>query len=300
MGLNTGGNLHEPLTLIYPREGIITADYPLMLLNADKRDSYDKVVAYLLQPDVQRRIMNDTARRPAVPGVPLDSRFPTQVLVELPFPAQFQTVDALLTVYLDQLRRPASAVFVLDVSGSMEGDRLASLESALKSLTGIDQSPAARFAQFHARERVTFITFSSTVEDEQTFTIDDSAPDAPDMQAIRDYADGLVAGGNTAIYDALEEAYTTVETDQTTDPNRLYSIVLMTDGENNAGEGVNSFKFTYESLPDAARAVHVYPILFGNANPDEMQAIAAETGGRVFDATSTDLTTVFRQIRGYQ
>ena len=52
MGLNAGGQLREPLTLIYPNEGIITADYPFMLLNAAKRDAYQKVVDYLRTPDV--------------------------------------------------------------------------------------------------------------------------------------------------------------------------------------------------------------------------------------------------------
>ena len=68
MSLNAGGQLHEPLTLIYPKEGIVTADYPFILLNAAKRDAYDKVVAYLRSPDVQKKIMATTARRPAVPG----------------------------------------------------------------------------------------------------------------------------------------------------------------------------------------------------------------------------------------
>ena len=76
MSLNAGGKLHEPLTLIYPKEGIVTADYPFMLLNEAKRDAYDKVAAYLRTPDVQQRIMTDTARRPAVPGVPLDCAVP--------------------------------------------------------------------------------------------------------------------------------------------------------------------------------------------------------------------------------
>ena len=34
MSLDAGGKLHEPLALIYPKEGIVTADYPFMLLNA--------------------------------------------------------------------------------------------------------------------------------------------------------------------------------------------------------------------------------------------------------------------------
>src|SRR5262245_8953911 len=101
LGLNKGGRLHEPLTLVYPSEGIVTADYPFMLLNASKRDAWQKVVDWLRTPDVQRRIMTDTLRRPAVPGIPLDATFPNATLVELPFPSRLATVDSLLQVYLD-------------------------------------------------------------------------------------------------------------------------------------------------------------------------------------------------------
>src|SRR4029077_14724918 len=138
LSLNGGGKLHEPLVIVYPKEGIVTADYPFMLLNAGKRDAYDKVTAYLRTPDVQKRIMTDAPRRPAIPGVPLDPRFGTQTLIELPFPAKLETIDALITTYLDEGRKPASAVFVLDVSGSMNGDRLDQLKAAMKALTGTD------------------------------------------------------------------------------------------------------------------------------------------------------------------
>jgi Ca-activated chloride channel family protein len=46
LSLNASGELTEPLILVYPKEGIITADYPLMLLNADRRADYGKLVAY--------------------------------------------------------------------------------------------------------------------------------------------------------------------------------------------------------------------------------------------------------------
>ena len=151
--------------------------------------------------------MTDTARRPAIPGVPLDSRFPTQTLIELPFPAKLDTINALITTYLDQVRKPASAIFVLDLSGSMAGDRLAQLQTAMKALTGLDPSLTGQFARFRAREQVTIITFATDVLDTQEFTIDDTAPDGPDMTAIRTYVDGLQTDGSTAIYSALEEAY---------------------------------------------------------------------------------------------
>ena len=83
LSLNAGGKLQEPLVLVYPKEGIITADYPFMLLNAAKKDAYDKVVTYLRSPDVQKRIMTDTLRRPAVPGVPLAQEIPALIELDL-------------------------------------------------------------------------------------------------------------------------------------------------------------------------------------------------------------------------
>ena len=42
---NAGGKLREPLTLVYPKDGLITADYPLLLLNKDRQPQYEKLVA---------------------------------------------------------------------------------------------------------------------------------------------------------------------------------------------------------------------------------------------------------------
>jgi Ca-activated chloride channel family protein len=300
MSLNAGGKLSEPLALVYPAEGIITADYPFMLLNADKRAAYDKVTEYLRTPEVQKRIMTDTLRRPAIPGVPLDPRFASPNLIELPFPAKLETIDTLITTYLDEIRRPASAVFVLDVSGSMEGDRIEQLKDAMKALTGLDETLTGRFARFRAHEQVTIVTFSDAVQDVQTFTIDDTNPNGPDMTAIRDYINGLVADGGTAIYSGLSQAYDEVAKEQASDPDRLYSVVLMTDGENNAGLSPEDFAGQFGGYPAALQGVHTYPVLFGEGNRDAMNAIASQTGGTVFDATTTALQTIFKQIRGYQ
>ncbi len=300
MSLNGSGKLHEPLELIYPKEGIVTADYPFMLLNASKRDAFDKVTAYLRTPDVQKRIMTDTLRRPAIPGVPLDPRFSTQTLIELPFPARLETIDALITAYLDVARKPASAIFVLDLSGSMAGERLDQLKAAMAALTGTDPSITGKFARFRAREQVTIITFSTDVIETREFTIDDTAPDGPDMTAIRDYVNGLRTYNSTAIYSALDAAYQQIVKEQAADPNRLSSIVLMTDGDNNDGISPDQFASDYAALPDQARAIHTYTVLFGDGSKDAMSSIAALTGGALFDATSTSLETIFKQIRGYQ
>jgi Ca-activated chloride channel homolog len=300
LSLNAGTQLHEKLDLIYPRDGIATADYPLMLLDRSQRDAFDKVTAWLRRPDVQTRLMQTTNRRPALPEVRPDSRFPSQVLVELPFPASLDVINRLLATYLDEARPPAHAIFVLDTSGSMEGSRISSLEKAMTNLTGADTSLTGQFAQFRQREEVTIILFNNRVYQTRSFTVSDTRSSSPDLAAIRGFVSTFNANGGTAIYDAVYAAYQAAAAGQRTEPDRLFSIVLMTDGENNAGRDVSRFLSDYRRLPAEVRAVRTFPVLFGEANPGELQQVADATGGKVFDSRASSLSQVFKEIRGYQ
>jgi Ca-activated chloride channel homolog len=300
LSLNAGGKLHEPLDLVYPKDGIITANYPLMLLNGSKRDAYDKVTAYLRSAAVQQKIMSTTARRPSIPDVQPDSRFTTQLLVELAFPSNLNTIDALLFAYLDQIRPPAHTYFVLDISGSMEGDRLDAVKKTFDNLTGADQSITGRFARLRAREEITIIPFNGAVADDRTFTITDVSSGSPDLAGVRRYVDGLRAGSSTAIYDALIRAYGDAARFKAAEPDRFYSIVLMTDGENNTGSDANGFKRYYNSQPDAIKAIPTFAIIFGEASPKALTDVASTTGGQVFDSRNVSLPAVFKVIRGYQ
>jgi Ca-activated chloride channel family protein len=296
LSLNASGKLHEKLDLIYPREGIITANYPLLLLNDSKRNQYDKLTKYLLSPGFQKKIMTTTLRRPVTPGVPLDPRLPRALLVELPFPSSVKTIDAILFAYLNDARPPAHATFVLDTSGSMDGDRIDHLQQALRGLTGLDTSLTGRLNAFHQREQLSFITFSSTTKPPVDFTVTGSSV----YPAIRSFIDGMHAGGGTAIYSALRTAYQRAAAEQAADPKRYYSIVLMTDGENNAGIDSGEFLDFYRSLPAEARQIRTFPILFGEASSSALQRIADETGGKLFDARNASLSEIFKEIRGYQ
>ncbi len=300
LSLNESGELHEDLLLIYPKEGIITADYPLMLLNADKQEQYDRLITYLRSAEFQEEMMRTTLRRPVVPGIALDGRIPTPLLVEIPFPNSVEIIDSLLFSYLDEQRLPAYAIFVLDVSGSMRGDGLNDLQAAMNNLTGLDESLTGRFARFRAREIITLVTFSDHVEEVQLFQIDDVNSRGTTMAEMRTFVDDLRADGGTAMYTALSEAYRLAAAAQQQDPDRLYSIVLMSDGENTDGMSPNDFERFYEGLSEDAQNVRTFTVLFGDADEDAMQALAELTDGRMFDGTAESLSFIFKQIRGYQ
>lgn len=292
----------DGLELIYPSDGVITADYPLTVLasaSPQARDGHRRLAEYLRTPDVQRAIMERTGRRPAVPGVGLEPRFGTVALVELPFPARADVVDTLLTSWFDRVRRPSRTVYVLDTSGSMaEGTRIDDLKSALAGLSGADATLTGRYRRFRGREEVTLLPFSSTPGVPQRFTVDEQDPQ-PDRERIAAAARALAPDGGTAIYDSLGRAYEIAGEQIAADPDRFTSVVLMTDGENTDGGDLERFRGYVAGLPEALRAVPVFTVLFGESATAEMEEVARLTGGRTFDARSVPLAQVFSEIRGY-
>ena len=109
--LNRSGRLPEPLTLVVPSDGVVSAEYPLTLLRSappEARAGLARLTDHLRRPEVQQRIVETTARRAGVPGVAPPPEAARATLVELPFPSDKATLDALLTTYLDRVRRPPS------------------------------------------------------------------------------------------------------------------------------------------------------------------------------------------------
>ena len=300
LSLNASGKLPEPLTIVYPADGVVTADYPLTLLagaSDTTRASYQAVVDHLRRADTQRALMSRTYRRPGVADVPLDAAFGNRTLVELPFPGRLDAVDALISAYFDTIRRPARTIYVLDVSGSMAGDRLESLKSTLLGLTGVDTSLAGRYNRFHGREEVVLIPFSSGPKAPLRYTVPEKDPQSV-LDQIKATTKGLSAGGDTAIYDSLVRAYEVAR--DAPDDGRYTSIVLMTDGELTRGRKYADFRGHYQGLPAKLRTVPVFTIVFGEANADELTELAALTGGKNFDARGGSLAAAFNEIRGYQ
>ena len=110
----------------------------------------------------------------------------------------------------------------------------------------------------------------------------------------------LQPDGGTAIYDSLIQAYTEALARRRADPERFYSIVVMTDGVNTQGASSYDFARWHAALPAAERDLRVFPVVFGEADPAELQHVAELTGGRSFDSRKSSLAALFKEIRGYQ
>ncbi|MGW6419067.1 substrate-binding and vWA domain-containing protein [Streptomyces sp. NPDC055055] len=279
------------LTVIRPSDGVVTADYPLTLLTSarpEAKEAAGRLTTYLRTPEAQRRITATTLRRPVVAGVEPAAALGRDQRRELPFPGSRAVADGLLDAYDNTLRRPSRTVYVLDTSGSMSGERLDRLKSALAELT----------SDFRDREEVTLMPFGSSVKrgEVRTHTVDPASPKAA-LDALRADALALTASGGTAIYSSLQEAYRSLGG---ADGSAFTSVVLMTDGENTDGDPAGAFDTFYRSLPAAQQRTPVFPILFGDSDRGELDHIADLTGGKLFDATTGSLDGAFEEIRGYQ
>ena len=317
LGLNAGGKLREKLRLIYPFEGVSTADYPFMLLDEARRADYLKVVDYLKGDAAQTWLARQTLRRPIRPEVAakVEDLLPKQGLqVELPFSPDRTLADGLIAAYLNEFRTPIASTFVLDTSGSMNGGgRRQQLIEALHYIAGADASLTGRIARLTQREKLWFMTFSDSVRRPQAFTMpaakaaargvaeqDDSEATRQVLADVRESADRLQMKGGTALYDAVYDALKLMLDERNRSPGYQYSVVAFTDGESNQGRSLEAFKRDYAALPEDVKAIPVFWVLFGEANEAALRELAQLTGGQVFDARKRSLYSVFKDIRAYQ
>ena len=293
----------DPLTLVYPSDGTITATYPLSLVATAPRavtDAFSRLIGYLTSTSGQDKIMTATGHRPVLSSVPLARNLPGHLGV-LRFPGSLQIVSDLIGEYVGKLRPPGRTIYVLDTSASMRGARLSHLEQALLALTGAGRTLAGKFSQFRSGEQVTFLPFNYAPATPGEFSILTMDP-GPSLAAIHDYISGLRAHGRTAIYDALVRAYQIMAEQDRGSAGWIDSIVAITGSENNWGRSLGAFLAYYRSLPASSPAPPVYAIAFGEADIPELTQVVSATGGTVIDAVHqplSALSAIVQDVRGY-
>jgi Ca-activated chloride channel family protein len=126
------------------------------------------------------------------------------------------------------------------------------------------------------------------------------------VEGLGQRVSGLVADGNTALYEAVCAAVAQTETQQEEDvaagETRLYGIILLSDGEDTVGDVTENQMFA-TCLPANAEAdgVKIFPIAFGEAADQEVLArIASVTGGRLFSADPASISNVYLSISAEQ
>lgn len=284
----------EPLWLIYPKDGVAVSDGPLGLVDRGRGQEVESFVLdlqkFLLSGDAQRRIAA-TGRR-----IPLGRADAARPVTEWNFdpsrpittvrPPGPKVIWAALNLYQEALRRPSLSGLCLDVSGSMEGDGIRQLREAMAFLF-TPETTRGLLVQWSPEDRIHAIPFASTPG-----VLQQGSGGAPDQARLKAWGAQLRADGGTDMYACARAALRAMAADLGTG-NFLGAIVIMTDGRSQG----DLAGFLGEWRRDGHK-VPVFGITFGDADRSQLDHLAAETGGRVFDGRS-GLVEAFRAVRGY-
>lgn len=276
---NQQPNRPGQLVAIYPAEGTLWEDHPLALIESSaltplQRETYRAFREYLTSTQVQQRVLQ-AGYRPADLSIPVDgSDSPINVAAGAD-PAQPQTTLQIPAPSVVQVvrdvwwltKRHTNVYLVVDTSGSMAGQKLAQTKEAL--LIFIEQIKGDA-------ERVGLIPFASSVY--QVQELEELGANRARLLAA---VGGLEASGDTALLDAVDEAYNRLQ--YLNDTERINAIVVMTDGrENNSYTTLNHLVRHIEEGNRTGVPVVVFSIAYGSdADMGTLEQISGASGGQV-------------------
>jgi Ca-activated chloride channel family protein len=285
------------LVAVYPLEGSLWEDHPLVLLETPdltgaQRQVFAQLISHLRSGEAQRAVLT-AGYRPADPSIPLDAPGspltaangvdPTQPQTALQIPGG-DVIQVVRDVWW-HTKRHTNVVLVVDTSGSMEGAKIANVKDALRAFVEQIKGP---------EEAVALVEFYSFVD--VLTPLDKLAVNRDDLlRAI----DGLVADGDTALLDAVHEAYVGLQ--ELGDTDRINAIVVMTDGRENYSD------ISLGRLTDYMRRgnetgvpVIVFAIAYGgDADYDTLNALAEATGGQVYEGTLETIRQLYTILSTY-
>ncbi len=281
-----------PMYILYPTDGVSIGDAPLYFINnySSREGIFLELQRHLLSNTVQDQLLKRGFR--ASYGGTIDPKYADvfkssygiqidRCLSPVKYPSMPVITEA-LNRYQLLLRKPTAIVFCLDYSGSMYGDGITQLSSAMDYILD-NEKTADDFLQFSGADSVTVLGFSNEIKGWKTGTGDE-------LYTLRSFVRKTSPNGMTDIYLAALKAFEILE--QYPD-DYIKSVVLMTDGASNCMTFAD-----FESKIKGHTVYPVYSITFGTADTSQLNQLAQKTGGKVFDGVK-DLTNAFREVRGY-
>jgi Ca-activated chloride channel family protein len=279
-----------PVVAIYPKEGTFWSDHPVGIVNrpwvtAERKEAAQIYIDYLLARPRQQKALT-YGFRPGLAdiaaGAPIDAAHgvdPTQPKTVLPVPPA-DVIARILREWTQTEEKPADVVLVLDTSGSMSED--AKLDNA----------------KLGAKQLV------SLLGDKDTFSMesfsDTSAWAVSDQQLGISRArsntaiESLFAGGQTALYDAIDTAYAHL---QQKPADHIRALVVLTDGEDNLSRESLSDLLAKVHADGEAHTIRIFTIAYGaDAQKSVLKQIAAATQGKDYVGTPRNIVEVFRDI----
>ena len=185
--------------------------------------------------------------------------------------------------------RRVAAVFIADISGSMKGDPLASLQ----------ESVVAALPYIESENYVGLVSYSTDVTINLSMLEKDEKGDVTGLKPFDDrqraYFSGeiknLQASGNTATYDAVLVGLDMINQAQQIEPDVVPIIVLLTDGQAQSGYTLPRITSIVEGM-----RVPVYCIAYNYNSGGELETLAGINEASTVKAGSDDVVNQLRNL----
>ena len=285
----------ETLYAVYPYDGLSIADSPLGYVDngdAEKEQAFLDLQEYLLSDEVQNEIQR-TGRRTGYEGVSAENADvfradwgiqPDRVLSPIRMPSTEVLMEC-LNLYQTEFRKPSLTIYCLDYSGSMEGTGREQMVEAMSQIL-IQENAEKNLLQASEHEVNILIPFEGYPRDIYT-----AVGNGSELESLYTKVEAEEATGGTDIYAAATESLRQLgnyDLSQYTP-----AIILLTDGVSDGS--IDAFQTAYEAF---GADVPVFSIMFGSADPTQLEDLAELSNARVFDGRE-DLVGAFRSVKGY-
>lgn len=185
--------------------------------------------------------------------------------------------------------RPVAAVFVTDISGSMAGEPIASLKNSV----------IAALPYIGSENYVGLVSYDSDVTVNLSMVVKDKDGNVTDVKPFDDrqraYFSGemknLQAAGGTATYDAVLAALDMINGAQSVIPDAVPLIILLTDGESNAGYTLNRISAIVEGM-----RVPVYCIAYNYNSGGDLDKLSAINEASTVKADTDNVVNQLRNL----
>jgi Ca-activated chloride channel family protein len=241
--------------------------------------------AFLLDRPQQLKAL-EYGFRPADPEIPLSAPLDAahgvdvgqpQTVLEVPSAEVISGIEQLWR----QVKKPVDLVVVMDISGSMEGEKISSARNALIQFIDL----------LDDRDRLQVILFS-----DELVTMTPLTPLGDKRDDVLRRVAGVIEGGDTRLYDAIQMSYDELEANG--DPRHIRAIVVLSDGDDTAsGIGLTQLVSKISNLSEGGTSTKVFTIAFGDgADRDVLQQIADPTGGKQYEGDPETICEVYAEI----
>lgn len=264
------------LVAVDPPGGTFWMDHPLVLLDGPwvtppQEQAFQAFADFLSQEAQQQTVVRWGFR---LPDSALGSeRGPSTVL---PVPST-GLLDEIRTLWRES-KKPANLYLVVDVSGSMTGQKLDGVKEALASF--IDQVEGGR-------DQVGLITFSDEVNELEALR------HPLDKNSLKSEIRDLHASGSTELYDAVAFAIDKLE--QAAGQDRINAIIAMTDGKTQGDVAVLESEIRRANIP-----VLLFTVGYGaDADNAVLGRIARLGNGHAYEADPGTIDRLYRLLSSF-